>query len=186
MSRRWPAIRSTMCRACPASASRPAPSSSPNMAISKTLLARAAEIKQPKRRENLIQFAEQARLSKQLVTLERRCAGRGAARAVRGRCARRRRDSSAFCKTMEFTTLMRRVAADLGGRYRGDRRRPGRDQSLAAGRREAAAGAARPRRRSRAGAAEPDVFGRRMTPDEARRADPSAPCGLRPCTTTRR
>ena len=35
-----------------------------------TLLARAGEIKQQKRRENLIQFAEQARISKQLVTLD--------------------------------------------------------------------------------------------------------------------
>ena len=34
-----------------------------------TLLARAAEIKQPKRRENLIQFAEQARISRDLVRL---------------------------------------------------------------------------------------------------------------------
>ncbi len=33
------------------------------------LLAHAADIKQPKRRENLIQFADQARISKQLVTL---------------------------------------------------------------------------------------------------------------------
>ena len=35
-----------------------------------TLLSRAGEIKQQKRRENLIEFAEQARLSKRLVTLE--------------------------------------------------------------------------------------------------------------------
>src|SRR5689334_17700130 len=35
-----------------------------------TLLSRATEIKQAKRRENLIQFAEQARISKKLVTLE--------------------------------------------------------------------------------------------------------------------
>ena len=34
-----------------------------------TLLARAGEIKQPKRRESLIQYAQQARLSKELVTL---------------------------------------------------------------------------------------------------------------------
>ncbi|SLN18768.1 DNA polymerase I [Oceanibacterium hippocampi] len=34
-----------------------------------SLLARAAEIKQPKRRENLIAFAEQARISRQLVAL---------------------------------------------------------------------------------------------------------------------
>ncbi|MFZ5610326.1 MAG: DNA polymerase I [Pseudomonadota bacterium] len=36
-----------------------------------TLLAHASEIKQPKRRESLIAFADQARLSKQLVTLRR-------------------------------------------------------------------------------------------------------------------
>ena len=35
-----------------------------------TLLARAGEIKQPKRRESLIQFAEQARISRQLVLLD--------------------------------------------------------------------------------------------------------------------
>ena len=35
-----------------------------------TLLARAPEIKQQKRRENLIEFAEQARISKRLVTLD--------------------------------------------------------------------------------------------------------------------
>ena len=35
-----------------------------------TLLARAAEIKQPKRRQSLIDFAEQARLSKRLVQLD--------------------------------------------------------------------------------------------------------------------
>jgi DNA polymerase-1 len=35
-----------------------------------TLLERAGEIKQPKRRESLIQFAEQARISKKLVTLD--------------------------------------------------------------------------------------------------------------------
>ncbi|WP_457300532.1 DNA polymerase I [Phyllobacterium sp. P5_D12] len=35
-----------------------------------TLLARAGEIKQQKRRENIIQYAEQARISRQLVTLK--------------------------------------------------------------------------------------------------------------------
>ena len=34
------------------------------------MLAQAHEIKQQKRRENLIQFAEQARISKRLVTLD--------------------------------------------------------------------------------------------------------------------
>ena len=37
-----------------------------------TLLARAAEIKQPKRRETLINFADQVRISKRLVTLDDR------------------------------------------------------------------------------------------------------------------
>jgi len=36
-----------------------------------TLLSRAEEIKQPKRRQNLIEFADQARISKELVTLKR-------------------------------------------------------------------------------------------------------------------
>ena len=36
-----------------------------------TLLERAEEIKQPKRRQNLIEFAEQARVSRKLVTLKR-------------------------------------------------------------------------------------------------------------------
>ena len=36
-----------------------------------TLLERASEIKQPKRRDNLINYAEMARLSKTLVTLKR-------------------------------------------------------------------------------------------------------------------
>lgn len=36
-----------------------------------TLLERAEEIKQPKRRQNLIEFADQARISKELVTLKR-------------------------------------------------------------------------------------------------------------------
>ena len=35
-----------------------------------TLLERAEEIKQPKRRESLLTFADQARLSKQLVTID--------------------------------------------------------------------------------------------------------------------
>ncbi len=37
------------------------------------LLTRASEIKQNKRRENLIEFADQARLSRSLVTLEKNC-----------------------------------------------------------------------------------------------------------------
>ena len=52
-----------------------------------TLLARAAEIKQPKRRESLITFADQARLSRTLVTLD--------ASVPLGRCARSDGRSSA-------------------------------------------------------------------------------------------
>ncbi|MDQ0301941.1 DNA polymerase I [Ancylobacter polymorphus] len=74
-----------------------------------TLLARAPEIKQTKRRENLIAFADQARLSRQLVTLKRdvpldvplddiAVVEPSATRLV------------AFLKAMEFATLTRRVA----------------------------------------------------------------------------
>ncbi|QIG48325.1 DNA polymerase I [Nordella sp. HKS 07] len=76
------------------------------------LLARAAEIKQPKRRESLIQYADQARISKQLVTLEQNV-------PVDHKLDTflvdepRAADLIGFCKTMEFSSLMRRVAADL-------------------------------------------------------------------------
>ncbi|MFZ5674844.1 MAG: DNA polymerase I [Pseudomonadota bacterium] len=76
------------------------------------LLARAAEIKQPKRRESLIQYAEQARISKQLVTLDQNV-------PVDHKLVSflvdepRASDLIGFCKTMEFSSLMRRVAADL-------------------------------------------------------------------------
>jgi len=76
------------------------------------LLARAAEIKQPKRRESLIQFAEQARISKLLVTLDQNV-------PVDHKLDTflvdepRASDLIGFCKTMEFSSLMRRVAADL-------------------------------------------------------------------------
>jgi len=78
-----------------------------------TLLSRAEEIKQPKRRENLIQYADQARLSRELVELcqsvplnvpEQDMVVRGAeAEQLIG-----------FLKAMEFTTLTRRVAKALG------------------------------------------------------------------------
>ncbi|MGE0238060.1 MAG: DNA polymerase I [Parvibaculaceae bacterium] len=77
-----------------------------------TLLARAAEIKQAKRRENLMQFAEQARISKKLVTLESHVP---VEHALDGFLIEEPRASEliGFCKTMEFSSLMRRVAADL-------------------------------------------------------------------------
>jgi DNA polymerase-1 len=77
------------------------------------VLSRAHEIKQTKRRENLIEFADQARISKQLVTLKQdvpvavpigdlAVADLDGARAV------------AFFKAMEFTTMTRRVAEATG------------------------------------------------------------------------
>jgi DNA polymerase-1 len=77
-----------------------------------TLLNRAAEIKQAKRRENLIQFAEQARISKQLVTLEKNVPVEHALDSFLVQ-EPRASDLIGFCKTMEFSSLMRRVAADL-------------------------------------------------------------------------
>ncbi|GLK74833.1 DNA polymerase I [Methylopila jiangsuensis] len=78
-----------------------------------TLLARAGEIRQPKRRENLIASADLARLSKTLVTLDQNVPldtpladlaveAPNPARLV------------AFLKAMEFTTLTRRVAEATG------------------------------------------------------------------------
>lgn len=78
-----------------------------------SLLARAAEIRQPKRRQTLLDNAEAARLSLKLVTLDRAVpvdtpiedlavAPIDGVRLV------------AFLKTMEFTTLTRRVAEATG------------------------------------------------------------------------
>ncbi len=78
-----------------------------------TLLARAGEIRQPKRRENLIAFAEQARISRRLVELD--CAMPVdcpiedlAVRPIDGAMA------IAFLKAMEFNTLTRRIAEATG------------------------------------------------------------------------
>ncbi|MCX5494188.1 DNA polymerase I [Kaistia dalseonensis] len=78
-----------------------------------TLLARAGEIKQPKRREALINFAEQARISMRLVTLDRNVPlnepiDRLGVRSIDGvRLIR-------FLKALEFSTLTGRVAAATG------------------------------------------------------------------------
>jgi DNA polymerase-1 len=78
-----------------------------------TLLARAHEIKQPRRRENLIAYADAARLSRELVRLrddvplehpiEELAVQPPDPQALVG-----------FLKTMEFTTLTRRIAAEVG------------------------------------------------------------------------
>ena len=78
-----------------------------------TLLERAGEIKQPKRRESLQTFADQARLSKKLVTLDDHVP----LDVPLAELAVRERDGPllvAFCKALEFTTLTRRVAEALG------------------------------------------------------------------------
>lgn len=80
-----------------------------------TLLARAAEIKQNKRRENLIEFAEQARISRRLVELDNNVPIDEPLEAMGVRDP----DPETligFFKDMEFSTLTRRV----GERYNVD------------------------------------------------------------------
>jgi DNA polymerase-1 len=74
-----------------------------------TLLARAGEIKQPKRRESLIEHADKARISRQLVLLDDKVALDVPLDelAVHEPDARK---LIAFLKAMEFSTLTRRVA----------------------------------------------------------------------------
>jgi DNA polymerase-1 len=84
-----------------------------------TLLKRASEIKQEKRRQSLIEFAEQARLSKRLVLLDdhvktkvpldRLC--------LEGATCLEGADPTtliAFIKAMEFPSLLKRVSEQLG------------------------------------------------------------------------
>ena len=78
-----------------------------------TLLTRASEIKQNKRRESLIAFADQARLSKTLVTLD--C--ETPLDVPLAETAVHLPDPNvltAFMRHMEFSTLLRRVAEGLG------------------------------------------------------------------------
>jgi DNA polymerase I len=77
-----------------------------------TLLAKATEIKQPKRRENLINFAEQARISKRLVTLDAHVPVVDELDSFTVEAPR----ASAiigFLKAMEFNTITKTVAAAL-------------------------------------------------------------------------
>jgi len=78
-----------------------------------TLLARAPEIKQEKRRQSLIENAEKARLSKKLVTLDDHVK----LNVPIGDLAVHEPDHKrliAFLKAMEFNSLMRRVAEFSG------------------------------------------------------------------------
>ncbi len=78
-----------------------------------TLLERAGEIKQPKRRERLIEFAEQARISRELVRLkddvpvELEVARLGVQDILS-------EPLLAFMRDMEFNTLTKRIAEALG------------------------------------------------------------------------
>ncbi|MBI3672897.1 MAG: DNA polymerase I, partial [Rhizobiales bacterium] len=77
-----------------------------------TLLSRAPEIKQQKRRENLIEFAEQARLSKKLVTLDDHVpvehdVGSFAVDQPRAQ------QLIGFLKTLEFSSFTKKVAGEL-------------------------------------------------------------------------
>jgi DNA polymerase I len=78
-----------------------------------TLLARAEEIRQPKRRESLIAFADQARLSRTLVILDCHVPVEVplAETAVHQPNAN---VLTGFMRRLEFTTLLRRVAEGLG------------------------------------------------------------------------
>ncbi len=74
-----------------------------------TLLARAGEIKQPKRRQNLIEHADAARMSRELVTLVTDVDLDAPIEIL----AVRERDGPmliAFCKALEFSALTKRVA----------------------------------------------------------------------------
>jgi DNA polymerase-1 len=78
-----------------------------------TLLARAEEIKQPKRRESLITFANQARLSRTLVILDCHVP----VEVPLAETAVHQPDANVltgFMRKLEFTTLLRRVAEGLG------------------------------------------------------------------------
>jgi DNA polymerase-1 len=78
-----------------------------------TLLARASEIKQEKRRENLMTFADQARLSKTLVILDTHVP----LDVSLAELAVHQPDAeslTSFMRKLEFTTLLRRVAEGLG------------------------------------------------------------------------
>ncbi len=78
-----------------------------------TLLARAGEIKQPKRREKLIEFAQQARISRDLVRLANDVPVEVDMPRL-GVQEPRPEPLLGFLREMEFNTLTRRIAEALG------------------------------------------------------------------------
>jgi DNA polymerase-1 len=79
-----------------------------------TLLAHAAEIKQPKRRQSLIDFAEQARISRRLVLLDDKVPLPAPLEDLVVKPLDRDK-LTAFLREMNFRTLLNRVEAKLGG-----------------------------------------------------------------------
>ncbi len=77
-----------------------------------TVLARAGEIKQPKRRECLELYADQARLSRRLVELKSDVPVEEPLESFAVRSPDPK-ELVGFLKTMEFTTLVRRIATAL-------------------------------------------------------------------------
>jgi DNA polymerase I len=78
-----------------------------------TLLKRAGEIKQPKRREALIEHAELARVSKRLVTLEDNVAVKEEIAEFDAR-EPEPKTLIGFLKAMEFNTITKRAASHFG------------------------------------------------------------------------
>ncbi|WP_333795319.1 DNA polymerase I, partial [Hyphomicrobium sp.] len=78
-----------------------------------SLLAAAGSIKQPKRRERLIEFAEQARISRELVRLKEDVPVEVPAEQF-GIQDPQAETLLAFLRKMEFTTLTKRIAEKLG------------------------------------------------------------------------
>jgi len=78
-----------------------------------TLLARAGEIKQPKRREKLLENADKARMSRELVTLKQDVPVELPLEALAVR-EPRTDEMLAFLQLMEFNALTKRVADKLG------------------------------------------------------------------------
>ncbi len=78
-----------------------------------TLLARAEEIKQPKRRQNLLDFADQARISRQLVTLDQDVPNLEPLENL-GRRDVEPDALMAFLKEQGFTAAIARIGSQLG------------------------------------------------------------------------
>ncbi len=78
-----------------------------------TLLSRASEIKQPKRREKLIEFASQARISRELVTLKQDVPLEVPIETI-GLHEPKPAELLGFLRAMEFNTLTRRIGEALG------------------------------------------------------------------------